>query len=345
MDICRLEQGMIIPPTHLELLVVEHCNLSCSYCNHAAPLMAEWFADPDRVYRDFSIVAKYYRPRFVKILGGEPLLHPQLVQVIEAARATGISEHFTLTTNGMLLPAASDALWEAVDEVEISLYSGIRYPDSMLPLAMDKAKAFGKKLTVFHYDRFRATFSLKGSANPALISNVYAACKIANVWGCHAIRDGYFHKCPQSIYTARLTGKSAETDQLAIVDSSDFQHTLLQYLNSPEPLAACTHCVGTVGRQMPLAQVPKARLITEVDATLEDLVDHDWLERSLGEQDSLDDCKTPTRQVPSNPLANYPILHRLLQRLWPSGSYRVYLKLGRKPTRQHAADACRSRQQ
>ena len=109
-----------------------------------------------------------------------------------------------------------------IDEVEISLYAGITPADNNIPLAMDKAQAFGKKLTVFHYDQFRATFSLNGSGDPALISDIFAACKIANVWGCHVVRDGYLHKCPQSIYTAKLTGKSAESDRLPIVDSSDF---------------------------------------------------------------------------------------------------------------------------
>jgi GTP 3',8-cyclase len=342
MGTSRLVDGLIIPPTHLELLAVDHCNISCSNCNHASPLMPGWFADPDTVHRDFSILAKYYRPRFVKVLGGEPLLHKQLVEVIAAARMTGISEHFTLITNGLLLHKASDALWEAVDEVEISLYPGVAQAEQNIPLAMEKAETFGKKLTIFHYEQFRTTFSLQGSDDTALINRIFAACKIANVWGCHVVRDGYFHKCPQSVYTALLTGRSAATDRVPIVDSSAFQLSLLEYINSPVPLAACAHCVGTVGTQTTFGQVPRAQLTAEIDKTLEELVDFDWLERCLLEQDSCDDCKIPTRLGTPNFLANYPKLQRLLQRIWPRNKYRDYLTLAKKPSRQRTTEACRN---
>lgn len=333
----RLSNGLIIPPTHLELLVADHCNLSCSNCNHASPLMPAWFADPDTVHRDFSILAKYYRPKFIKVLGGEPLLHKQLVEVIKAARTTGISDHFTLTTNGLLLHQACDALWEAVDEIEISLYSGINLAQNAIDLARERASAFGKKLTIFHYEQFRTTFSLKSSDDTELIGKLFTACKIANLWGCHAVRNGYFHKCPQSIYTAMLTGKSAETDRIPIVDSSSFQMSLLEYVNSPEPLAACAHCVGTVGIQKPLEQLPKARLTMEIDKSLEELVDFDWLAQSLIAQDNCDDCKIPTRFVTTGLLANYPLLRRLFQSLWPETKHPHNLALQKRPRRQHAA--------
>lgn len=333
----RLVNGLIIPPTHLELLVTDHCNLSCSNCNHASPLMPTWFANPDTVHRDFSILAKYYRPKFVKVLGGEPLLHKQLVEVINAARTTGISNHFTLTTNGLLLHQACDALWEAVDEVEISLYSGVNLAQSTISLARERALAFGKKLTIFHYEQFRTTFSLQSSDDTALIGKLFAACKIANLWGCHAVRDGYFHKCPQSIYTAMLTGTSAETDRIPIADSSTFQMSLLEYINSPEPLAACAHRVGTVGVQKPLKQLSRARLTIEIDKALEELVDFDWLTQSLVVQDTCDDCKIPTQFITAGFLSKHPLLQKLFQYLWPKTKHPHNLALKKRPSRQHTA--------
>lgn len=338
----RLVNGLIIPPTHLELLVADHCNLSCSNCNHASPLMPDWFADPDTVYRDFSILAKYYRPKFIKILGGEPLLHKQLTEVIHAVRATGISDHFTLVTNGVLLHQASDAILEAIDEIEISLYQGVKQTHRNIPLAWKRAEALGKKMTVYHYEQFRSTFSTRGSSDKALINDIFAACKIAHVWGCHAVRDGYFHKCPQSIYTARLSGATAGRDGLPIVDCNTFQLSLLEYVNSPAPLAACSHCTGTVGIQMPVRQQTKAHLTKEIDKTLQELVDYDWLERSLITQDTYDDCKIPTRLGVSGFLRKYPILQRLLHIFRSGQEFRDYLFLARKPRRQSAAAARRN---
>jgi len=336
----RLIKGMIIPPTHVELIVVDHCNISCNTCNHASPMMPSWFADPDTVHRDFSILSKYYRPKFVKVLGGEPLMHKHLDAVIQAARATGISDYFKLTTNGLLLHKASDAIWEAVDEVEISLYPGLTLAEENIHLAMDKSEVFGKKLTIYYYEQFRSTFSLKGTSDNALVNRIYAACKIANVWGCHAVRDGFFHKCPQSIYTAMLTGKCESTDRIPIVDSAAFQVALLEYVNSPVPLSACVHCVGTVGIHKSHGLLPLNQMPADIDKPMEELVDYDWLERSLITQDTYDDCKIPSRLGVTRALTKHPTLQRLLRTFWPKILYHDFLCLSKPPMRQSAAEAC-----
>lgn len=333
----RLIDGMVIPPTHLELIVADHCNINCKSCNHASPVMRAWFADPETVYRDYSVLAKYYRPAFIKVLGGEPLMHRQLDAVIRAARASGISDRFVLTTNGTLLDRASDAIWDAVDEVEISAYPGVPGLDGQIRLAQEKARALGKKVTVYRYEQFRGTFGLRGSTDRALIGRIHAACKIANLWGCHAVREGYFYKCPQSIYTAKLTGRSVAGDRLPIVDEAGFPAALLDFVNSPSPLAACAHCVGTVGRQEPHALLPRAQWHDHLDASLEQLVDHDWLERCLLTQDCNDDCKIPTRFKIPRVLARNPWLEQCVRAILPASVRLGTWRSGKAPVRQAAA--------
>ncbi len=289
--ICQLEDGMIIPPTHLELIVADHCNIKCRTCNHASPLLSPWFADPETVHRDFSLVARYYRPRFIKVLGGEPLMHKQLADVIWAARTTGISEHFTLVTNGLLLDRATKAVWESIDDVELSIYPETPRHEEIVRQAETLARRYDKLLTVYRYDEFRATFSLRGTEDESLIARVYAACKIANLWGCHAIRDGYFYKCPQSIYIPKLTGKHDSNDAIRLVDAPDFQSRLLSFLNSPKPLSTCAHCVGTVGKHERHVLASRDECRTHIDQPVEDLVDPHLLARSLIAMAPADDCK------------------------------------------------------
>jgi hypothetical protein len=321
------------------LIVVDHCNIACRSCNHASPIMPSWFADPDTVHRDFSILSNYYRPARVKVLGGEPLMHKDLHAVITASRASGISGHFTLTTNGTLLHKASDAVWEAIDEVEISLYPNLPGAVKNLDLARAKARDLGKKLTLYLYEEFRGTFSLKGTSDSALVHRIYSACKIAHVWGCHAAREGYFYKCPQSIYTAMLTGKSAPADRIPIVESGSFQAELLEFVNSPTPLSACAHCVGTVGIQEAHELTPRAQWKTHIDKTSEELVDLDWLARSLITQDEFDDCKIPARLESSRIVSDLPWLHRLLSTFSPTLVPLVSLRRRKRRTRQSAAEA------
>ena len=294
-DICRITDGLIVPPTHLDLLAVDHCNIKCRTCNHASPLMPAWFADPDTVHHDFSLLAKHYRPAFIKVLGGEPLMHKNLVSVIQAARRSGISDHFTLVTNGVLLDKAKDDIWKSIDEIELSVYPATPNAGKIIENTIRLAKRHGKLYRIYRYDEFRATFSLQGTANTALVGQIYAACKIANLWGCHAVKDGYFYKCPQSIYIRKLTGKHCESDALPISDSHDFQARLLAFLNSPNPLTTCTHCGGTVGRHVEHVLASQEECHSHIDIPTDDIVDHELLADSLIAMTPADDCKIRVR--------------------------------------------------
>jgi hypothetical protein len=293
----RLEGGFIIPPADFELIVADHCNTSCRSCNHASPLVARWSADPASLYRDSSVLAKYYRPRVVKILGGEPLLHRKLAEVIRAVRSTGISKHFRLITNGLLLHKMDDAVMELIDELEISVYPGVSRMTDVFPLAREKTLRFGKKLSINEYDVFRKTFTSIGTDDVHLVRKIYDACKLAHVWGCHGIRDGYFYKCPPSMYIPQLVKgiPGLDADRIRIADSDDFQARLLAFVNAPDPLACCTYCVGTVGRQEPHALVSRDQWRLETEKPSEELIDYDWLERSSIKQDLFDDCKITTK--------------------------------------------------
>lgn len=81
-----IENGLIVPPNHLELITTDQCNMACRACNHFAPIMPRWMADADLVKRDCALLAKVYRPKKMKVLGGEPLLHKDFPALVSAAR-------------------------------------------------------------------------------------------------------------------------------------------------------------------------------------------------------------------------------------------------------------------
>ena len=91
-----------------ELNVVHHCNLSCRSCSHLSDRMNKYFVDPDQVLNDFSILAEYCHPQHIRLCGGEPLLHPHLLDVVDAVRDSGISECIRVVTNGTLLHRMPD---------------------------------------------------------------------------------------------------------------------------------------------------------------------------------------------------------------------------------------------
>ena len=77
--------------------------------------------------RDLSVAARVLAPRVFKLVGGEPLLHPELVELVEVARRAAIAPRISLTTNGLLLPRMSEPFWRGLDAVTISLYPRPRW--------------------------------------------------------------------------------------------------------------------------------------------------------------------------------------------------------------------------
>ena len=117
-----IEDRKITPPMSCEVNAVDHCNIACLDCNHAAPALPESYADPGSVHRDLARLAKVYKAGCLKILGGEPLLHPDLLSLVQAARASRISQTIRLITNGTLLHRMPDTIWSSIDELELSHY-------------------------------------------------------------------------------------------------------------------------------------------------------------------------------------------------------------------------------
>lgn len=84
-------------PIEVQLIVTRRCNLSCGYCNEAngsSPPV------PSDVLRRRIDAAHRLRSVSITMLGGEPLLHPDIVSLVSYAnRQCQVS----ITTNGFLL--------------------------------------------------------------------------------------------------------------------------------------------------------------------------------------------------------------------------------------------------
>src|SRR5262245_27405170 len=107
-----------------EVNVVHHCNLTCRGCFHLSPVFKKHYVTAESMQADLTCLAKYYHAGSVRLLGGEPLLHPDLLGMIAAARASGVSRRVVIVTNGLLLSKMPDVFWRAVDKVRISSYPG-----------------------------------------------------------------------------------------------------------------------------------------------------------------------------------------------------------------------------
>ncbi|MGE0432265.1 MAG: radical SAM protein [Planctomycetota bacterium] len=106
------------------LEITEHCNLSCPVCyadsgptrtRHRTLAQIEAMLD--------AVVRNEGEPDVVQISGGEPTLHPQFFEVLDAARARPI-KHLMLNTNGLRIardPAFAERLATCTPGFEVYL--------------------------------------------------------------------------------------------------------------------------------------------------------------------------------------------------------------------------------
>jgi len=125
-------RGSLPRPLQATLKVTGRCNSRCAYCTYGNPDMQHPDVPFDRLYTVIEDLAKL-GVRSLCLSGGEPLLHPGLVQIIQAAVSLGMV--VTITTNGTLLDLATaqrlhtaglSTLVLSFDSFENELYQQIR---------------------------------------------------------------------------------------------------------------------------------------------------------------------------------------------------------------------------
>ena len=98
-------------PYLIQIFPVYACNFRCSYCIHSVNVKKRGFIS-DKKYMDFELYQKTVDdlkqfPQKIKMLRfagtGEPLLHPQLPEMIRYAADMDIAESIDVVTNGSLL--------------------------------------------------------------------------------------------------------------------------------------------------------------------------------------------------------------------------------------------------
>jgi organic radical activating enzyme len=265
-----------IENSRCEINVVEHCNLSCRSCSHLSPLMPRTIVSAEQIAHQLGLLGRVYHARWVRLVGGEPLLHPHLIDVIEAARGSRVADRVSVVTNGVLLARMDNEFWRAIDAIEVSLYPGKTLDRDARARFTKLARMHDVDLRLVDVGEFRESFSTRGTDDDRLVRRIYSRCEIAHVWRCHTVADGYFYKCSPAYFLPKAVPACASYDKksgVEISDSDGFAVALHEYLDSPDPLPVCRNCLGTAGKRFAHEQVRRANFITLQDRPVEELVD------------------------------------------------------------------------
>lgn len=112
--------------TYLRISLTDRCNLRCVYCMPKEGLQWQPRADQlsvDEIVRVVETAAQG-GVRRVRLTGGEPLVHPHVVEIVRRIASIQNIEEVSLTTNAMLLERLAHPLADAgLKRVNISLDS------------------------------------------------------------------------------------------------------------------------------------------------------------------------------------------------------------------------------
>jgi len=177
---------------YLEVNLVDHCNLNCKGCTHFSPLSEQEFADFDVFEKDLLRLSQLFdNIATLRLLGGEPLLHPDLLKFIITSRSVFPNSQICLVTNGTLLSKQKDEFWNTCQQNNI-LIQVTRYPINLdIPIIEATAERFQSKLEVSDkISEFYKFINLSGNSPPEI---AFRQCK--KMGRCTTLRDGKIYAC------------------------------------------------------------------------------------------------------------------------------------------------------
>ena len=152
---------LLYAPFHVQMVVIRRCNLSCGYCNefddHSPPVPFEELCQRIDHVKRLGAWA-------VEFTGGEPMEHPQLVDLVKYARDQGFYKRQLISNVYLWNEGTVHALNEAgLTDLQVSV-DGVQPNDVTIKVL----KPMKKKLEVIaKHAKFRVTMSaVVGSAPP-----------------------------------------------------------------------------------------------------------------------------------------------------------------------------------
>lgn len=165
---------------YIEFWATGHCNLNCKGCSSCSPLSKEWYLDKEDLKRDLERL-KYLNIEIanITILGGEPLLHPDIMGIMRTVQQVFPQSRIGILTNGLLLLKMSNAFWDTCEELRVK-FSVTCFPvmsvkmrgeieevlkDKRLDYHLTDKKWFNKILTQTHSDDLNEIINSCGCNN------------------------------------------------------------------------------------------------------------------------------------------------------------------------------------
>jgi len=86
---------------YLEMHLASHCNMYCKGCSHFSPISEVRFASLSEIERDLKrLKFLFSNIKVIRLLGGEPLIHKDIVKFLYMVRDIFKNANIYIATNG-----------------------------------------------------------------------------------------------------------------------------------------------------------------------------------------------------------------------------------------------------
>lgn len=217
---------------YIEHDIVSHCNLNCAGCTHFSPLAEPCFEDINNFKKDFEKLKEVFDVSIIRIMGGEPLLHPQVLEFLKITKNLFPKAEIQLVTNGLLLNNNSELLDYIKKHniiINLSDYGIVKNLNFYFINLKSSRKDF----------MYNLSLDLEGKQNS---SYSYKNC-YSREYACNYYKDGKFYVCAPSanvnIFNKYFNTNLPEEEGLSIYKYTPRE--ILNYLYNT-PCELCKYC-------------------------------------------------------------------------------------------------------
>ena len=228
-----------------EIHVAEHCNLNCCGCDHFSPLADPEFVNINEFKRDMVRMGEIFshKCKAIYLLGGEPLLNPEITELMKIVRDNFSKGDIRIVTNGLLLLQQGKKFWEACRDNNV----GIEITHYPIKLDFERIKSIADEFGVDCQYRtsndkdifIKKTLDLSGSCNEVW------SFGLCDRNGCTTLEHGRLYICSfiphVHIFNKKFYKNIPVTEHDYIDIYQDVKaEDILKRLTKPVP--ACRYC-------------------------------------------------------------------------------------------------------
>lgn len=234
----------------LEYHLVDSCNLKCAGCSHYSSLLNKLtYKSIDQIKNDLQLLKDKIGDnlKWLRLLGGEPLLHPNINECLLTIRNMFLNTNLILVTNGLLLNKMPQSFYNICKELNLEIritdYHIIDLNKLMLNLKNQNIKTrIYKDNILWNYQYIRKTDE---------IIDCFSKCKLKQI--CNNYNDGKIYLCPHIAYIHIFNEYYNENIKLDKTDYIDLNEInsyseLINKLNSNIPHFCYQYCNNKLKR-------------------------------------------------------------------------------------------------